>query len=133
MTEEERKNWEEQLNQDWGANDEEPDSNEQDKIIAQIILLLGQAETALQNKDYSQLKELIIQIKELTSQVKDGLKMDSLQERIARLEQALVVQENVSEPNNYWPAIIGLLIIILLFFFYLIIKWVIADVKRQIR
>ncbi|WNE40005.1 MAG: hypothetical protein GBAus27B_000072 [Mycoplasmataceae bacterium] len=94
-----------------------------DQIIAQIIILLEQAEQALAQQDYPKLKELITQIKELISQVKEGLDMEQSQEQLARLEQACLVQENTF---NKWPLIIGSVTFFLvpITLYLLITKWI---------
>ncbi|WNE40517.1 MAG: hypothetical protein GBAus27B_000584 [Mycoplasmataceae bacterium] len=108
------------------------EQEDKNKIIAQIILLLEQAETALTNKDYPQLERLITQIKELASQVQDELKMAKLNEQIARLEQACQNQKTVVQPSNYWPLIIFATVPFLIFpIVYLLTKKWIYGVKTD--
>jgi hypothetical protein len=112
-------------------NNPKDKSNQQDEIIAQIILLIEQAEQALQNKDYPKLEQLITQIKELVKQISDSATASRIQNQITKLEQVLPTQNTTA---NKLPWIVGSIItlpIILVIIVLLVKKWASYNSNQQ--
>lgn len=130
MTDEEKEAFQNQLNEEWGGEEGSSQEN-QDKILAQIICLIGQAETALEKKDYQELARLVTKIKQLAKQEIQGLNKTELQAKINKWEQALTTQNNVLPQPNYWPVIIftTTLFLIPLAVWLVISKWVKKKIK----
>ncbi|MDR1670752.1 MAG: hypothetical protein LBR43_03470 [Spiroplasmataceae bacterium] len=135
LTDDERKKWEEQLNNEWEKENKNSESykGKKEQFIKDLLILVEDIENDANKGDWKSVKEKITKLKEWIFPYDDWI-TEEIKERINKLEQRLLEQTSISN-KTVLPLVVGLMIILPLTLVIIVLlakRWIVADLHQQV-